>query len=537
VTESRSPIGPLAVAAAVVHASALAWLSDDAFISFRYAKNWIEGRGLVFNAGEHVEGFTNPLWTLFVGVGLKLGVRAETWSIMWGIAAYAGSIALLALLHRRFRPAEGVSFPLAAVLGALHVEWATYATSGLEGSAFTFLALAGFFALVCEKNAWAGALFALATLTRHDGLIFASLGFASLLWPFRRSRREVARYALAFAVIWAPLTLWRIRYFGDYFPNTYYAKSANVAWYGQGLVYAGLYAQRYWTVALGLLLLPLVFRRAALLVAGAFALVYTAYVVRVGGDFMYGRLLVPVTPFALLVLDAAWALAARSIPRFFRAASLVMAGAQFATPSPMTQGTPVAGIVDERAYYDPGYVHHLEEKAAKLTPFVRDLPLRVAIYGDEARIVYLAPIAVAIEAHAGLTDKTVAHQPLTERGRVGHEKHASLPYLVLERRVHMLFSGYPAARLGLDDYVPRVTIDMGGVRARLLHWDPAMLDELRRRGATVDDFPASLDAIIARLPSMSDADVRSEFDKLDHFYFAHVNDPVRRAPFEARLRR
>ena len=49
----------------------LAWLShvawflcDDAFISFRYARNLLEGHGLVFNPGEYVEGYSNFLWTL-----------------------------------------------------------------------------------------------------------------------------------------------------------------------------------------------------------------------------------------------------------------------------------------------------------------------------------------------------------------------------------------------------------------------------------------------------------------------------------------
>ena len=42
---------------------------DDAFISFRYAKNLSEGTGLVYNAGEYVEGYSNFLWTLFLALG------------------------------------------------------------------------------------------------------------------------------------------------------------------------------------------------------------------------------------------------------------------------------------------------------------------------------------------------------------------------------------------------------------------------------------------------------------------------------------
>jgi hypothetical protein len=42
------------------------WVANDAFISFRYARNWVEGHGLVFNAGERVEGYTNFLWILLL---------------------------------------------------------------------------------------------------------------------------------------------------------------------------------------------------------------------------------------------------------------------------------------------------------------------------------------------------------------------------------------------------------------------------------------------------------------------------------------
>ena len=49
------------------------WLSDDAFISFRYAKHWSEGHGLVYNIGEWVEGYTNLLWTLWIVWACVLG--------------------------------------------------------------------------------------------------------------------------------------------------------------------------------------------------------------------------------------------------------------------------------------------------------------------------------------------------------------------------------------------------------------------------------------------------------------------------------
>jgi hypothetical protein len=61
----------LGAAAGLLHFVNFAF--DDAFISFRYAENLVEGRGLVFNPGERVEGFSNPLWTLLLTLPVLLG--------------------------------------------------------------------------------------------------------------------------------------------------------------------------------------------------------------------------------------------------------------------------------------------------------------------------------------------------------------------------------------------------------------------------------------------------------------------------------
>ncbi|NJP07335.1 MAG: hypothetical protein HC837_17785 [Chloroflexaceae bacterium] len=52
------------------------WVLDDAFISFRYAKNLIEGGGFTFNpGGELVEGYTNFLWTIIMAAALAVGLE------------------------------------------------------------------------------------------------------------------------------------------------------------------------------------------------------------------------------------------------------------------------------------------------------------------------------------------------------------------------------------------------------------------------------------------------------------------------------
>src|SRR5438477_12672763 len=45
---------------------------DDAYISFRYGKNLMNGYGLVYNKGEYVEGYTNFLWTIIMAPFTKV---------------------------------------------------------------------------------------------------------------------------------------------------------------------------------------------------------------------------------------------------------------------------------------------------------------------------------------------------------------------------------------------------------------------------------------------------------------------------------
>src|SRR4051794_18934740 len=86
---------PVVVAAALLvpHALLFDFVNDDAYISFRYARNLVEHGQLVFNPGERVEGFTNFLWTLLLAGGIKLGLSPVLTSRFLGIAFGVGTLA------------------------------------------------------------------------------------------------------------------------------------------------------------------------------------------------------------------------------------------------------------------------------------------------------------------------------------------------------------------------------------------------------------------------------------------------------------
>jgi hypothetical protein len=552
-------VGAAVVALGAAAALRRAWVCDDAFISFRYALHLVRGDGLVFNAGERVEGYSNPLWTLLMALGLALGCDVEPWSVAWGLVFHAGTLAILA--WRAWSTGKAAAewalpLPAAALVAAAHPDWAVHATSGLETSLYTFLLLGGFVALTgprCPQPALAGALFALAALTRPDGVLFAGLGLAYAVVEAALARR--ARPALAFAagffVPWAPATLARVVYYGSYFPNTYYAKSGALSWWSQGLLYVGLYIQRYWAIvaafAAGAVAPWLAGRRlregpidvgrrrvlAGSLLAVVAALAYGLYIARVGGDFMYARMLVPVTPLLLVVGETGLAALVRGTAARV-AAALVVASATALTPSPVTGAQPVSGVVDEWDYYvnvRRGWADDGRRHGAVLRRYFDGLPVGVAFIGAEARLVYYADPAVAVESETGLTDAFVARQPLHARGRVGHEKRAPAGYLLRARRLFLALSPAAAEKLRLDDHIPRVPILLDGVEARLLRWDASLLASLAARGARFPDVPSLLDGYLARSDRVPADALRADYARFRAFYFDHVSDPVREAAF------
>ena len=126
------------VTIALIHISAYWLLVDDAFISFRYALNFANGDGLVFNIGEKVEGFTNLLWVLILAFFTFTGFDIVFLSKFLGLLF---SILTLFLTFRfnltnlKLPPWKAVISPLFL---AFHPTFATWTTGGLETSMFAF---------------------------------------------------------------------------------------------------------------------------------------------------------------------------------------------------------------------------------------------------------------------------------------------------------------------------------------------------------------------------------------------------------------
>ena len=214
---------------------------DDSYITLRYAQRLLDGKGLTWNDGERVEGFTSFLWLIqnaFLGY---TGIDLESGSRYLGLAYY---LAILLILILSKVPTLCL-IPL-MTLPSLNI----YAMSGMETVSFCFWILAGTILLTREierdktktsirpneiirnlssgKTCVAsGLLFAAGGLTRPEGVLVGIL-VLSYLFAAKMVPRAIL-FLLGFIPPVFGYQLFRVLYFHDFLPNTYYAKSAHVA--------------------------------------------------------------------------------------------------------------------------------------------------------------------------------------------------------------------------------------------------------------------------------------------------------------------
>ncbi|MFH1679679.1 MAG: hypothetical protein ABIH26_03435 [Candidatus Eisenbacteria bacterium] len=313
IRERRAELFFLAVFSALLalHALSFRYTVDDAFISFRYAENWALGEGPVFNPGERVEGYTNFLWTALIAAALRGGIEPVLFSRAAGIA-FGVLLLCLAFLHARERLSPRAAVLLLPPAIAANGAFALWCGAGLETPLFALLLFAGVAAASSAESArgfaLASLLLVLATLTRPEG----ALVFAVVLLDALALRRVPLGRALPglllFLLVAGAHEAWRIAYYGEALPNTFYAKTGGgLLALKRGLLYVARYLGPFggWTA---LAPLPLLFvggirrwERTFLVVL----IVYILYVVWVGGDSLpFYRFLAPAVPlFALLAVS------------------------------------------------------------------------------------------------------------------------------------------------------------------------------------------------------------------------------------------
>lgn len=294
--------------------------ADDALITLRYGWNLAHGDGLVWNAGERVEGITNLGWAL-AAAAMSLFVDKRLLPPAMLGAALALVLATAFAFRSLFRRAAGdgrgeprpVLEAVAFLLPLSYFPFVYWSLRGMETSLLGALMAFGASRLAAAgRNPSPGgaALFGAAFLTRPDVLVpcGAVLGLRLLraLTTRTATARHLAEAATAGGFV-AAASLFRLLYYGSIVPNTYRLKVSGLSVIerieGNGLPYVRTFLES--AVLLGaLLVVSLVLRptweKWILVSIPASALVYTVYV---GGDaFPQLRFLAPYVPYAFLAL-------------------------------------------------------------------------------------------------------------------------------------------------------------------------------------------------------------------------------------------
>jgi hypothetical protein len=204
------------------------WIVDDAGITFTYARNLAAGHGLVSQPGlPPVEGFSNFLWMLTLVPSFLLGLfHPVIVPKLVSLALLAGSFILLDRGLFALTGSRAVSL-VTLLLLAVCSPFVIWTVSGLENPLYAFLLCLLFWLIVRERETGAfplaaGAVAVGLALTRPEGILFAPL--YPLLTLTKGGWSRINRYAAVFALLLGGFLLFRWSYFGDLYPNTFYAK-------------------------------------------------------------------------------------------------------------------------------------------------------------------------------------------------------------------------------------------------------------------------------------------------------------------------
>ncbi len=211
------------------------FLSDDTLISLRYADRLVDGLGLTWTSGKPVEGFSNFSWVLLhaglhaLGLDLIVACRILSLGMMLALP--------VVIFRSKIQTLTGTALNILLLSSAPFAIWAI---GGLETGLFALLIaislnLSGPVILKSQPKDWWLLSFALGVLclTRPEGPLICVILFAGVLigrhQPGGSWLREALtqwRMPLIPLIAYGCLLAFRLWYYGEWFPNTAYARVA-----------------------------------------------------------------------------------------------------------------------------------------------------------------------------------------------------------------------------------------------------------------------------------------------------------------------
>jgi arabinofuranosyltransferase len=430
-------------AALFIYHALLVWFTqDDAYISYRYVKNFLNGEGLVFNSGERVEGYTNFFLIILMIFFGRLGLDYIVISKIIGIASGIGILVLMILwLYKIFKGRPPIMLAIAALwLLVTNGVLAYWSVSGLETLLFTALIFWGLY-LVSNKNLLFVPIMVIATLTRPEGGLVFILILIYLLITKNHRLSEIGKLLLMYIVLLLPQFIFRLYYYHEILPNPFYAKTGwSVEYFQSGLQYVWLFMKHYGFYG-ALVLLPLVYykqlpKQMRLLLIVVYG--YMIYILLVGGDVLHGdRFFVPIlAPIYLLLVMTIYKIAEKIFRKrkfYISAVSLVIVLAigaiDFMVPQDWIQSIRVSEqLLINKILRRVDYI----KKSGAQKATIACTTIGALSYNLDGCIIDML----------GLTDSTIAKHPqaIAEIASTWKERNYNIPYIMKRQPDIILFS-------------------------------------------------------------------------------------------------
>lgn len=398
----------LPIAFYLLTAYELNFYQDDAYISYRYAANYLNGDGLVFNIGERVEGFTNFGWIIYLIFWGATGLDYILISKITGIIFGAGFIVLTFLTARLIFHSENKWFALLPpfLVGA-SAALAYWAQAGLETSAFIFFAAFSFYSYL-KRSWWLIFAITISVWLRPEGALIAGLLIITEAVINKKIPRFTLFSSLVALVLSLPFVFFKIFYYGSILPNPFYAKTGwTFEQLSAGLNYASTFFQDYGFYGAGLLIaliffkkLPARFKELVLLAA-----MYTIYIVIIGGDVLkVYRFFLPILGLFAIINTQALFLLFQLLNRKFRELIFFIAALPLIAT---TYLIPLDNVV-EYCDREKGLIYVMQSVASDIREYAPSnstiATTTIGIFGYEL-------LGYNVIDMLGLTDSTVARHP------------------------------------------------------------------------------------------------------------------------------
>ena len=437
------------------------WMADDAFISFRYAENFVHGNGLVWNNGEFVEGYTNFLWTILISGFIALGGNPAIWSQVFGILFFAASLLYMYKLSKLIFQSKNIGFLLMILLGLNHT-FNSFATGGLETQMQVTLLLSCTYycTLSILSTIWTikrmitiSLLITAAILTRLDSaaicIIILAITFVSFIYN-GLTRKNIWKHTLTLTALTIIIVglwfLWKLFYYGTILPNTYYAKVASPTSMQRGMYYIYAFHLAYFLIPFPLILF---FKLKVLLSKVNLHLMmlclcitlWFAYLIYIGGDHIEFRFIVPVMPFIFILIG--WAIFVSIHHWIIRVilVFLILAGSFHHALTYIQSADPSLGIAPLR-HFDEEFTKEYPQwsKAGRVLweTFKGNKDVLIATSGAGAIPYYSQLPTIDM---LGINDPWIARHGEILGTTPGHQRISPMSYLV-KRKVNLLL-GHP----------------------------------------------------------------------------------------------